>query len=148
MWMPYVSQDTPQSGDDFGHYITNAKVPEEVWMKAEPRPRGGGYTPTIVYLGADTSKHRGYNGVKSWWQIHEDWPASSFCHLPNTEQDSVVAVLRGLCKNSMIDKYYQVRNDERGYVTFFGFASTIIYYEVEEDRWALTLSNNPLVKHL
>ena len=76
MWMPYATQEMRFSASDFRHYISNSTLPEEVWMKADPRPRKERSTPTMVYLGYDPAKTRGYNGVKTWFQVHEDWPAS------------------------------------------------------------------------
>ena len=36
MWMPYISRTIKCSADDFVHYMTNNRIPEEVWMKEEP----------------------------------------------------------------------------------------------------------------
>ena len=113
-------------------------------MKEEPNNRKG-WTASMIYLGDDPAKTRGYNGLRNFRVVHPDWPASSFCLLPNTEVDSIVVVLRGLCKNSMIDTYYQVSNDDRGYVTYYGFQNTIIQYQYQDDRWVLGLVNNKKV---
>ena len=143
MWMPFLSRTSERSSEDFVHYIGNKTLPREVWMKHEPK-RKSATSQTLIYLGNDPAKTRGYNGVRTWYPV--SWsPASSFCTLPNTEYDSVVVMLRGLCKNSVIDMFYQVRNDERGYVTYYGFENTIIYYQDKEDRWALKLANNAAV---
>ena len=141
MWMPYISRTSEQSPEDFVHYMTNSTIPEEIWIKEQPSEKAD-WSTSNIYLGVDPAKTRGYNGLRNWKQVHPDWPASSFCLLPNTDADSIVVLLRGLSKNSMIDTYFQVRNDGRGYVTYYGFANTIIFYQPEENRWALRLVNN------
>ena len=141
IFMPYMSRTSGYSADDFVHYISNKTMLKELWMKQEPKTKRGRYI-TLLLLGKDPSKTTGFNGVRNFYPEIRDWPASSFCQLPNTEVESIVVVLRGLCKNSVIDKFYQVRNDRRGYVIYYGFENTVIYYQQREARWALKLVNN------
>ena len=94
----------------------------------------------MMWLGKDSSKSKGYNAVKNFYPNR--YASSSFCTLPNTEGKSAIMTLRGLCDRTLIDRFYQIRNDDAGYVTYIGFQGTIIFLEIKELRWKLMVRNN------
>ena len=94
----------------------------------------------MMWMGKDTSKSKEYNAVKNFYPNR--YASSLFCTFPNTESESVILTLRGLCDRTVIDRFYHIRNDNEGYVTYIGFQGTIIYFEMSELRWKLVLQNN------
>ena len=73
------------------------------------------------------------------------WAPCFVCTLPFYSQKSVILVLSGLCKSSKIDTHYQMFNDEKGLLTYFGFLSTVIRYNTHLKTWILIVENRPSI---
>ena len=77
----------------------------------------------------------------SWW----NWASCTACWLPNSLSKFVTLTLRGICPHNMFDTSFEVLNDERGYVSYWGRTRTLITYQPGERLWMMKLVNNPRV---
>ena len=72
-----------------------------------------------------------------------EWSQCVICTIPHTSQQSLVLTLSGMCDRSAFDTLYQMDNDERGLVIYYGFDSSVIGYDTKEKLWVLTIEHKP-----
>ena len=51
--------------------------------------------------------------------------------------------MSGMCDRTAFDTFYHMDNDEKGFVTYYGFDSSIIRYDNKQRLWVLTIEHKP-----
>ena len=147
VWLPYKKE----SGKSSWNHITDGS--ELVW------------DPTI-YVGPKPSREieeedmclRWYSGPLSTKQRHlipplqgcdfkqvYEWSPCVTCSVPHTLAQSLTLTMSGMCERSAFDTFYHMDNDEKGFVIFYGFDSSIIRYDTKERLWVLTIEHKPSI---
>ena len=95
---------------------------------------------------------RWYAGPVALWQgspkscdkeASYDWSPCVICSVPHNLHNSLVLTMSGMCERTAFDTFYHMDNDEKGFVTYLGFDSSIIRYNAEQQLWVLTIEHKP-----
>ena len=95
----------------------------------------------LGYLGPVVAWNNSLSLVDCAKDSPPNWSPCFSCYLRHSFSHSVVLKLSGMCRESALDKFYHMGNDEEGYIVYYGFSGTLIRYDAANKIWNISLSH-------